>query len=171
MHGFRRNMLTLSGTPGFTPCGEFMITYALYRSITKCFSISRYMFSRDIHHVHQRLYAYDIGWSVRWVYLSTSVWIQPEPERRRLDSDRSAEITHLARQPIPHAISRTLQVFLACLWYFYWHIYDTYTEINTFQNIINSRLCQPSGPRSVPCPIYLVKVIEKYEYGVILLLI
>ena len=39
------------------------------------------------------------GWSARWVYLRTSVWIQPEPEKRVLDSDTSAEITHLARQP------------------------------------------------------------------------
>ena len=52
-----------------------------------------------------------IGWSARWVYLSTSVWIQPEPERWLLDSDTSAEITHPARTPIPYAFSRTLQVF------------------------------------------------------------
>ena len=57
------------------------------------------------------LYAYGIGWSVRWVYLSTSVWIQPEPERWGLDSDTSAEITHLARKPMPYAFSRMLRVF------------------------------------------------------------
>ena len=31
--------------------------------------------------------------------------------RLGLDSDTSAEITHLARKPIPYAFSRTLQVF------------------------------------------------------------
>ena len=38
-------------------------------------------------------------------------FIQPEPVRRVLDSDTDAEITHLARKPIPYAFSRTLQVF------------------------------------------------------------
>ena len=53
------------------------------------------------------LYVYGIGWSARWGYLSTSVSIQPEPERPVLDLDTSA----LARKQIPYAFSRTLQVF------------------------------------------------------------
>ena len=36
----------------------------------------------------------------------------------------NAEITHLARQPIPYAFSRMLQVFWTCLGYLYGHIYD-----------------------------------------------
>ena len=35
-----------------------------------------------------------------------SVWIQPEPESRGLDSDTSAEKTHLARQTMPYVFSR-----------------------------------------------------------------
>ena len=39
------------------------------------------------------------------------VGVQPESERRVLGSDTSAEITHLARKPIPYAFSLMLQVF------------------------------------------------------------
>ena len=37
--------------------------------------------------------------------------IQPEPERRVMDSDTRAEITHPAQKPIPYAFSHTLQIF------------------------------------------------------------
>ena len=35
----------------------------------------------------------------------------PSLKRRGLDSETNAEITHLARKPMPYAFSRTLQVF------------------------------------------------------------
>ena len=35
----------------------------------------------------------------------------PESERRMMDSDSSAEITHLARKPMPYAFSCMLKVF------------------------------------------------------------
>ena len=49
------------------------------------------------------IYAYGIVQSARWVFLDTSVRIQPEPERRGLDSDTSAEKTHLAICIFSHA--------------------------------------------------------------------
>ena len=54
-----------------------------------------------------RIYAYGIVQSARWVFLGTSVRIQPESERRGLDSDTSAEKTHLARGTMPYACSGT----------------------------------------------------------------
>ena len=122
--GTRHDLFKITGNQAYVTVGKQTLQHMWYRCVIfvnkVCMTAMKFLKS---------IYAYGIGWSARWVYLSTSVWIQPEPERRGLDSDTSAEIAHLARQLILYAFSRMLQVFWTCLGYFYGHIYDTYTEM------------------------------------------
>ena len=68
----------------------------------------KYMFERRCNQIkrarllHQKAH---VNTSLNDYYFS--VWIQTEPDRRGLDSDTSAEKTHLARQTMSYSFSRT----------------------------------------------------------------